>query len=66
VNASFDKILTALKVAGEWRVKPKPPEDRHDVVVCPICKGMLHLSQSSYNGHVHGRCKTEGCVSWME
>ena len=21
---------------------------------------------AAYNGHVHARCKTEGCVSWME
>lgn len=33
---------------------------------CPICEGTLHLSHASYNGHVHGRCETKGCVSWME
>lgn len=30
------------------------------------CGGKLHLSQSSYNGHVHGKCETPDCVSWME
>ena len=58
--------LAALAVAGKWRVKPKPAHDRAEVVECPICKGRLHLSQSSYNGHVHGKCETAGCVSWME
>jgi hypothetical protein len=28
--------------------------------------GWLHLSQSAYNGHVHGKCETDDCVSWME
>ena len=62
----MEKFLVALKVAGEWKVKPKPKEDRSEVVECPICKGRLYLSQSAYNGHCHGRCETEGCVSWME
>lgn len=33
---------------------------------CPVCQGTLHLSHSSYNGHVHGQCETDGCVAWME
>jgi hypothetical protein len=65
-DAWFDKSVAAIKVAGEWRVRPKPATDRREVVECPICKGRLHLSQSAYNGHVHGHCETEGCVSWME
>ena len=35
-------------------------------VDCPACKGALHMSHSSYNGHVHGRCETDGCLGWME
>lgn len=34
---------------------------------CPICKtGRLHYSRAGYNGHIHARCSTENCVSWME
>ena len=65
-DAHWEKTMVALKVAGAWRIKPKPAQDRAEVIECPICKGKLHLSQSSYNGHVHGKCETEGCVSWME
>lgn len=37
------------------------------VMDCPICKtGKLSYSRSTYNGHVHARCSTEGCVAWME
>lgn len=33
---------------------------------CPVCQGTLHMSHAAYNGHVHGRCETEGCLAWME
>lgn len=62
----MQRTMAAIKVAGDWRVKPKPATDRYEVVECPVCNGRLHLSQSAYNGHVHGKCETEGCVSWME
>lgn len=65
-DAHLAKTVAAIKVAGQWRVRPKPAQDRAEVVECPICKGRLHLSQSAYNGHVHGACETEGCVRWME
>lgn len=65
-KAELDKAVAALNVASAWRVTPKPANDRHEVIECPVCKGRLHLSQSAYNGHVHGKCETEGCVSWME
>ena len=65
-DAFFEKTKLALATAATWRVLPKPSTDRHEVVECPVCKGALHLSQSSYNGHVHGKCETAGCVSWME
>jgi hypothetical protein len=37
------------------------------VVPCEACgNGEVHLSMAAYNGHVHGKCTTDGCVSWME
>lgn len=33
---------------------------------CPVCKGRLHMSHAASNGHVWGKCETEGCVAWME
>lgn len=65
-DAQLNRTYAAIRVASAWRVKPKPAQDRSEVIECPICKGKLHLSQSAYNGHVHGQCETEGCVSWME
>lgn len=37
------------------------------VMDCPVCgTGKLQYSRAAYNGHVHARCSTAGCVSWME
>jgi hypothetical protein len=36
------------------------------VETCPICQGRIFLSIAGCNGHMHGRCETTGCVSWME
>lgn len=34
---------------------------------CPCCDGgTLRYTVASYNGHMHGRCSTEGCVWWMQ
>lgn len=63
---AMERMSIVMPVVNKWRVHPKPEHDRSEVIECPKCKGKLHLSQSSYNGHVHGHCETEGCVSWME
>lgn len=65
-DAALERHMVAIKVSSAWRVRPKPAQDRHEVLECPVCKGRLHLSQAAYNGHVHGQCETKGCVSWME
>jgi len=38
------------------------------VIDCPACsaKSSLHYSIARCNGHIHARCSTPGCVSWME
>lgn len=41
-------------------------EDWVGMVECPKCKGELQVSHARYNGHVHGRCKTDNCLGWME
>lgn len=64
----IDEAMSAMKKVGpvvaEWR--KKPPRGKNETIKCPACGGNLQLSQSSYNGHVHGKCWTVGCVSWME
>jgi len=34
---------------------------------CPVCKGgILRYRWSSWNGHIHAKCSTKGCVDWAE
>jgi hypothetical protein len=61
----IDRLRTVMVGIAEWRAKHKG-KSRADVVECPACKGRLHLSIAAYNGHVHGKCETDDCVSWME
>jgi hypothetical protein len=62
---STRKLLTALEVISPWR-KQNKGKGVSEIVPCPICAGHLHLTISKGNGHVWGRCETEGCVSWVE
>lgn len=64
-EAHMNIMRTVMLAIKPWRQKHKG-RSHSEVIECPACKGSLHLSISSYNGHVHGHCKTEGCVSWME
>lgn len=61
----FALLVKVMKGIKPWREKHLG-KSHSEVVECPGCKGRLHLSISSYNGHVHGRCETDGCVAWME
>jgi len=44
-------------------------DNRPDVageIQCPACGGTLKYSRSGYNGHIWGKCETEGCLQWMQ
>lgn len=67
IAASLRRMEVVMPVVDKWRTwSPKNPVSKREVIECPECKGRLHLSQSSHNGHVHGKCETPDCVSWME
>lgn len=57
------ELVGPLIVAMKKQYKGKSVKG---VKTCPVCGGKLHLSHSGYNGHVWGKCETEGCVAWME
>ena len=60
------KVMTAIM---PWRTEHKKKRiGGAQTIDCPACGGIKTLSMTiaAYNGHVHARCKTEGCVSWME
>jgi len=65
VSGRMDRMRTVMVAIRPWRDAHKG-RSAAEVVDCPVCAGRLHLSISSYNGHVHGSCETADCVSWME
>lgn len=61
VNPSVEKWRKAQAWSRSNRVSAKT------LIPCAACgTGTLHLSMSSYNGHIAGLCTTVGCVRWME
>ena len=58
-------LKTALVGITPWRVQHQG-RSHAEIVKCPVCRGNLHLSIAAHNGHVRGRCETDGCVSWTE
>jgi hypothetical protein len=64
IERTLKQMELVTPVVNEWR--KKQPIGKRETIECPACKGRLHLSQAAYNGHVHAKCETEGCVAWME
>lgn len=66
IQESMRKFEAAGPVVSEFR-KANKGRSNQTSVDCPACgTGKLHMSISSYNGHVHGRCTTPNCLAWME
>ncbi len=53
-------------LGGPWRQRGTGGGEGQ--ITCPVCgqADALMFSRASYNGHIHARCKTAGCVSLME
>lgn len=63
----FDEQVGYI-IAAMMRIREINGELRgvRGTIECPKCGARLHYTISSYNGHVHGKCETQGCVSWMQ
>lgn len=61
--ARFERIGT-IRMAIVKQIKTTSVRGGH--MPCPCCKtGIVGYSQAS-NGHIHARCSTVNCASWME
>jgi hypothetical protein len=67
-NEELDKLMENMKLVYPLisKFKQENPSGGQGEVECPVCKGVMQYSVSGYNLHCHGKCKTEGCLSWME
>lgn len=52
-------------LGGPWKKGMSSAQGR---ITCPVCQltDGLGFSRAGCNGHVHARCETPNCVSWME
>ncbi len=67
IEDMFRRMNVVGPVVTKWRTWSESNRvSKQEVIECPACKGRLHLRQSSYNGHVRGKCETEDCVAWVE
>ncbi|KAF0199011.1 MAG: hypothetical protein FD170_3939 [Bacteroidetes bacterium] len=59
LTEAYKSLIKALEIiAGK--------AENRGVIECPQCGGQLRYARAKSNGHVHGHCKTEGCLSWMQ
>lgn len=69
LERDYSRFIEMIKLADPIAVEMKvkyAEEGGQEVVECPVCKGRLYVSVSSYNGHCHGSCETDGCLHWRE
>ena len=59
----FELLIMGFAVAKTFSILTEKPRG---VMECPLCKGKLHYSTASSNGHFHASCETEGCIKASE
>lgn len=64
IEREIDKLRKAVPTLE--KLKHDYPNGGSGEIECPVCSGELQFSVSSYNLHVHGKCKTENCLCFME
>lgn len=66
IDKHFNDTVTARQAIIDYlKANDKPTRNVSGRIPCPICNGTLQFG-IAYNGHCHGHCSTQGCVSWME
>jgi len=65
MRAAMDRIIKAQPLIAEIKIE-HGKTNASGTKVCPVCNNKLHYSVAECNGHVWGKCETDGCLSWME
>ena len=67
VKESMERVAKIRKAIvdeiGPWK---KGTPGTSGSIPCPCCDGEVSFSRAGYNGHVHARCSSPDCASWME
>lgn len=64
----FEGTMLARKAIVDFVGPWKKGQAARGRISCPVCRGemTLQFSRAGVNGHIHARCSTPDCVSWME
>lgn len=64
-NMMVARVAIVAACGGPWN---RGMAGSAGMLDCPVCEQShtLWFSRSGYNGHIHARCSTSGCVAWME
>jgi len=69
MEAQFEKVSRAMKAARDTANAAGHVRGAggRGSLKCPACdNGTLHYSVATDNGHLWGKCSTNGCVAWMQ
>lgn len=62
-----DRIARTVTIRKAIMAEHESSGSNGGQIPCPACKtGIVSWSRARINGHVHARCSTDGCASWME
>lgn len=65
MDAFMDRLRIIDPVMGKLK-KEHRGNGFSGVIECPSCKGKMHVSIASTNGHARVNCETEGCCQFIE
>lgn len=68
-DAHWEKLKAGMLACQEDAKKHgyKKGSGGRGSIPCPACgTGELFYSVAGYNGHMHGKCSTPDCLSWMQ
>lgn len=64
-HTGMARLAIVDHLGGPWK---RGTPGAGGTIDCPCCgkKNSLSFSRAGFNGHIHARCASPGCVSWME
>lgn len=59
-----DNLRMVYTLQAIATIMEEDSDTKKGIIKCPACKGKLHWIKLGKNNHIHGKCKTEGCLNW--
>lgn len=69
-NKGEDSVRTRLEAAMacvvEMKTNHKMDGRSQMITKCPMCGGEVRMRIAASNKHTSGKCRTAGCIQWIE